>query len=327
MSSSISSSDSDRAAWARWLAVFAATLALAAALVFAAVIVIDPYDSGRFGFGIAGVSDINPNTANASHARDPRFDAAIIGDSTAQALDPGELSRRTGRRFVQLSVPGAGPGEQLAILGFFMRHHARIGAVVIAVDPVWCTRDGALPPPHPFPFWLYEAGRFEYALKLFSLRALGRAWRRVQIGLGRREPTRADGYVATATTITQPFQPGPGIIDATPDAAGAPSEDFPAALRLMQALANIPDVPVMLVAPPFFYTHVPRPGSQADAEDRACKRALQRIVEGRKRGRFLDLRVDSALTRDQANFKDSFHVSAHGARLLERAIAGEISAE
>jgi hypothetical protein len=325
MSSSISSSDAD-AGWARWLAAFAATLALAAAMVFAAVIAIDPYDSGRFGSGIAGTSDTNPNLANASHARDPRFNATIIGDSTGQALDPAALSSLTGLRFVQLTVPGTGPREQLAILDFFTRQHSQIAAVVIAVDPVWCTRDAALPPPHLFPFWLYEADRFEYALRLFSLRALGRAWRRVQIALGRRTPTRADGYVTHSTTITHAFQPGPANIDTTPDATGTPSEDFPAAARLAQALKTIPDVAVVLVAPPFFHTHVPRPGSQADAEDRACKRALQRIVETHKRGRFVDLRADSALTHDPANFKDNFHVSASGARLVERTIAAAINA-
>ena len=133
MSSSISSSEATPE-WGRWLAAFLGALALGAALVFAFVIAVDPYDSGRFGFlGIDGVSDVNPNTANASRARDPQFDSAIIGDSTAQLLKPSVLSSMTGARFVQLTVPGTGPREQLAILDFFVRHHARIGAVIIAV--------------------------------------------------------------------------------------------------------------------------------------------------------------------------------------------------
>jgi len=140
MSSSISSSE-PAPEWGRWLTAFLGALALGAALVFAFVIAVDPYDSGRFGFlGIKGVSDLNPRTANASRARDPQFDSAIVGDSTAQLLKPSELSALTGARFVQLTVPGSGPREQLAILDFFARHHARIGAVVIGVDGAWCTR-------------------------------------------------------------------------------------------------------------------------------------------------------------------------------------------
>ena len=45
-------------------------------------------------------------TATASRARDPQFDSAVIGNSTAQMLDPAELSRATGLRFVQLYLTG-----------------------------------------------------------------------------------------------------------------------------------------------------------------------------------------------------------------------------
>src|SRR5205809_758750 len=99
MNSSISNSDGEPqavgdASWRRWLVVFVTTLAGAALLLLAILITVDPYDSGRFGiFGIEGVSDINSSTANASHARDPQFDAAVIGDSTGQLLKPAELSR------------------------------------------------------------------------------------------------------------------------------------------------------------------------------------------------------------------------------------------
>ena len=107
MSSSISSSEP--AVWSRWLRAFLAALALGTALVFGFVIAIDPYDSGHFGFlGIEGVSDINANTGNAGRARDPQFNAAIVGDSTAQPLKPSDLSALTGAHFVQLTVPGAG---------------------------------------------------------------------------------------------------------------------------------------------------------------------------------------------------------------------------
>jgi hypothetical protein len=315
----------DTRVWARWLAVFAATFGLAVALLLAALIAVDPYDSGRFGYlGLKGVSDINPNTAVASRARDPQFDAAIIGDSTGQLLDPRELSRLTSRRFVQLTVPATGPREQLSVLDFFVRHHAQIGALVIAVDPVWCTRDATLAPPHPFPFWLYEAGPLEYAVRLFSLRALGRAWRRLQIGLGQRAPTRADGYWDYMTLGVHDFRPEPTTLDTSPPFAGNVGDDFPGVARLAAIAAKIPDVPLVLVAPPVYHTHVPRPGSRLDAEDRACKRALQHIVEGRPRGRFIDYRVDSALTRNAASFRDVIHVSHKGARVMEQEIAREL---
>ncbi len=126
-------------------------------MIFALVILVDPYDSGRFGFiGIKGISDESPRTANASRGRDPQFNAAVFGNSTGQLLKPAELSRATGVRFVQLTVPGTGPREQIALLRWFVRHHARADALVIVTDPVWCTDDPALPILNPFPFWLYS---------------------------------------------------------------------------------------------------------------------------------------------------------------------------
>ena len=326
MSSSISSFE-PAPQWGRWLTAFFGALALGAALVFAFVIAVDPYDSGRFGFvGIEGISDLNPRTANASRARDPQFDSAIIGDSTAQLLKPSELSALTGARFVQLTVPGSGPREQLAILDFFARHHARIGAVVIGVDGAWCTRDAALPLQHAFPFWLYGESKLGYAARLFSSRSLGRATRRVLIGLDLRERSRADGYWDYEATGSRDFQPAttPHLELVSPF-TGMVSDVFPAVVHLKDAIGKLPaDVPVVLFAPPLFYTHIARAGGAAAADDDACKKALKSAVEGRVRGAFIDYRVDNALTRDPANFMDYVHTSARAARQMEREIAARV---
>ena len=57
-------------------------------------VVIDPYDTGRFPTFIEpGVFDGGSRTANASRGRDPRFNAAVFGNSRGQLLDPAKLSR------------------------------------------------------------------------------------------------------------------------------------------------------------------------------------------------------------------------------------------
>jgi len=82
-------------------------------LLLAFMIAVDPYDTGKFGLlGIAGVDDRDTHTATASRARDASFDSAVIGNSTAQLLDPAELSRATGLRFVQLYLTGGNPRGQ-----------------------------------------------------------------------------------------------------------------------------------------------------------------------------------------------------------------------
>jgi len=80
MSSSISSSDAsiDAApAWGRWLTAFLGALALGCALIFAIVLIVDPYDSGRAGLtGIKGVNDASPRTANARDRKSTRLNSS-----------------------------------------------------------------------------------------------------------------------------------------------------------------------------------------------------------------------------------------------------------
>jgi hypothetical protein len=328
MSSSISSSEAfvaeaHASRWGRWLVVFLAALALGAAAVFALVLIVDPYDSGRAGIlGIRGVADASPRTANASRARDPQFDSAVIGNSTGQLLKPEELSRLTGRHFVQLTVPGTGPREQLALMDYFLRKHPQAGALVIVTDGAWCTRDPALPLQHPFPFWLYGTSNLDFLGRLFSSRALDHTLRRILIGLGLRQRSAPDGYWDYEKNGPQEFRP---VIVLREDGGPAPAqvaEDFPGVALLDAAIRNLPaDLPLVLVAPPAYYTMLPRPGSLADAEQQACNAALRKLVAGRPHSNFIDYRVDNALTRERANFMDFGHYRANIARAMEQGIA------
>lgn len=328
MSSSTSSSEpaAEPAAWGRWLATFLGALALGVALIFALVLAVDPYDSGRVGvLGISGVRDASPRTANASRARDPQFDSAVIGNSTGQLIKPDELSRLTGDRFVQLTVPGTGPREQIAIMDFFVRHHPRPGALVITADAGWCLRDPALPQQHPFPFWLYGESNVDFLARLFSSRALRLTGQRLLIGLGLRQRSAPDGYWDYEKEGAGEFQP---VIMPRDDGGAAPqnvSEDFPGIALLGAAIRKLPaDVPVVLFVPPAFHTMIPKTGSLAAAEEAACKAALRKLVAGRARSNFIDFRVDNALTRERANFMDFGHYRANIARKMEAGIAESI---
>ena len=319
MNSSTSSSESQ--AWGRWLATFLWMAALGACMIFALVILVDPYDSGRFGFiGIKGISDESPRTANASRGRDPQFTAAVFGNSTGQLLKPTELSQATGLRFVQLTIPGTGPREQIVLLRWFVRHHARADALVIVTDPVWCTDDPALPIFNPFPFWLYSDSPIEYLGRLFSSRALGRLVRRVELGLGLRTPSAPDGYWNYELLGHGEFRPAPPPNEPADTAAVAETQ-FPAIEQLAGFIANVPNVPVVLVMPPMIASYLPRPGGRGAARLAACKGALARLVAGRPHSNFLDFQVDDPLTRDQQNFLDEGHYRAPVARRMEQRIA------
>src|SRR5215831_9245801 len=156
----------------RFLAVFVAVLAVTLAFV----ILIDPYDSGRFpSLGIVGVSDTNQRTEYVSLGRSDKFNAAIFSDSHGQLLDPDRLTQTTGLSFVQLSVPGANAPEQLAVMRWFIRHHAHIGAIVLAADQRWCSEN-----PQPwrlFPFWLYGDSDWDYLVSSLNSRSASAAFR------------------------------------------------------------------------------------------------------------------------------------------------------
>lgn len=327
MSSYTSSSDMAEApGWGRWLGVFLGALALGATAIFAFVLAVDPYDSGRFGIlALRGVDDASPRTANASRASDPQFDSAVIGNSTGQLLKPSELSGLTGKRFVQLTVPGTGPREQLAIVDFFARQHREVGALVVVTDASWCQRDPALPMQHPFPFWLYGESNLDYIGRLFSTRALRLGLRRVMVGLGLRPRSAPDGFWDYEKEGPAELAP---VIASHDDGGPAPaqvSENFPAVALLDGAIRKLaPDVPVVLVVPPSFASTLPRPGTLAAAEAQACNAALRKLIAGRPNSNFINYRIDTALTRDRANFMDLGHYRAPIARRMEQGIADSI---
>jgi hypothetical protein len=326
MNSSISSSD-DAFEWGRCLLVFLGVLGLGAALVLGVMIAVDPYDSGRFGLlGIEGVADSTEVTANASRARDPQFDSAVIGNSTGQRLNPAELSQATGLHFVQLTAPGADPRGQLAILDFFIRHHQRIGTVVVAAGANWCARDLALHLRNPFPFWLYGESTLVYAGRLFSWRAVNHAYQRIMIGRGRQKRTAPDGFFNYEDVFPREKHPvAAPAQEPAPLFAGKVSDAFPVAVLLESAVRRLPaDASVVVLIPPTFYTIVPQLRSAEAAEGDACKAAFKRIVTGRPHSNFIDYRVDNALTRDPLNFVDVIHYRGKIAQKVQDGIVASI---
>ncbi len=328
MQSSIASSDSpsDEAGWGRCLAACLGTLAAGAIAILLLMILVDPYDSGLFGLvGIKGVDDRIEALADVSRARDQRFDSAIFGNSTVQLLDPAELSPATGKRFVQLIAPGADPRGHIAIMDFFIRHHAQIGAFVVGIDAAWCVHEMVPLAKNAFPFWLYSESRFDYAGNLFTWRSIDHLFRRIAIGLGLRAPMRADGF----WSYEEVWPPGRKRPEPTPQPwtsfGGRVDPVFPFKTLLEGTIRKLaPDVPVVFVMPPTFYSLVPPSGSQSAAEHAACKAAYRSIIAGRAHSNILDYLVDNALTRDAGNFADLIHYRANIARILEAGVAASL---
>ena len=314
MTSSISSSDSIPVAetateWRRWLVAFLSVPVIGACVILAFLIAVDPYDTGKFGLlRIDGVDDQNTVTAIPSRARDLQFDSAVIGNSTVQRLNPAELSQATGLRFVQLYKIGATPREILTILDLFMRKHPHPRALIIGADPYWCWH-GLKEPAQDLPYWLYDQSFFEYAVRLISWRSMEHAFQRISIGLGYRPRAIVDGFF-NYEEIWPPglFRDAARPMDPAPATTAAERDVFPAIARLDAAIKKIPsDVPIVLFVPPTLATTLPQPGSVEAIERQACNAALERTVAGRPSSRFINYRVDNALTRNRDDFADFIH--------------------
>ncbi|MCJ2112211.1 hypothetical protein MKK64_13545 [Methylobacterium sp. E-025] len=299
----------------------------------ALAIAIDPYDSGRSTlFSVGGVRPQGPRTALAVRGRDPAFTGAVIGNSHIQLVEPARLSAATGIPFVQLSVPATGPGEQLLVLDWYLRHHPKPAALVMAADDFWCTDDPALPPGKPFPFWLLERDPVAYAFGLLRFNVAQEVVGRIGWLLRRKRPmARADGWWDYEPDY---LKLGFGGGDRRAPSAGPPVPDtpdphkagpFPAAARLTVMLARVPPAtPVVLVFPPIHASALPRPGTARAAAEQACKAAIAAAVATHPLGSVLDERRDTPETHEDAQFFDQSHYRHPIARALTDAVAAAI---
>ena len=231
--------------WRRFALLFLGVFVTVVGIAYAFIILVDPYDSGRFvSFGLRspydgttngladvtggipasdsrvsfGDTDTSQRTSNVALGRAPQFNAAIFGNSHGQLLSPERLSRATGLNFVQLTVPGSNVREQLAMMHWFTAHHTDIGAMVLALDERWCVTDPALPLRTPFPFWLYSDSNLVYLSHAMSTRSLRDSFRRVAAAFGSPPAVDPAGYADYEMGKAWSFKPG----------RPATAEEFPA---------------------------------------------------------------------------------------------------
>jgi hypothetical protein len=291
--------------------------------LFVAIVLIDPYDSGRLPSLLGpGVSDGDPRTANISRGRDQSFNAGIFGNSRAMLLSPSRLDQMTGFRFVQLTTPTSGAREQATLLRYFAHYHDVVGAVIMMLDPRWCSRDPAIPTQVPFPFELY-GDNLHYFSSMLNTRVVTMAYRRVLLALGKLPATDRSGYLDFEADRSWPFQPRFPVrtaVDLMPAPLAKPP--FPALDHMEKALSELPQkTAVVLFWPPFYYTELPAAGSTQAREIAGCKYQLTEHAAAHRNWRVVDLLLDSPTSREPSNFLDAGHFRQSIARQIERHIA------
>jgi hypothetical protein len=313
------------AGWRRFITAFLASAGIAGLAILAFVTLFDPYGGNPFRLPLGQpLMDTSQRHVYPQIARSGRFDAAVIGSSTLRLVEPATLSAATGARFANLAINAATPWEQIQVADLFARETVHPRALVWGLDPTWCEPDADTPAkrtsPHGFPAWAWDANRWNDIPNLFSMQTFEIAGRLVAAKLGLAEPRiRDDGY--------QVFTPPEAAFDLARArshiygeetrareamdriAPPVPEPDWPlpALDWLEAALARFPaDTRIVLVVPPEHVAWQPRAGSFRAARDAACRTRIAGIA--RERGaRALDFRIDSAVTREDANFWDPLH--------------------
>jgi hypothetical protein len=287
------------------------TAMIGAALMLLGLILIDPYDTGRLTLTRQPSMYVTgPRVSNASRMRDQSFDAAIMGNSTAQLLMPSRLNPQTGLRFVQLSTPGTGPREQKAMLDAYvrLRGHA-IKAIVLGLDQSWCDPSREVKTANPFPFWLYDSSQIGYVSGLFRMDSLEALPRRLSLLINREKLAASDGYWNTEQDYEVSERRGPLPAAALEVMAlAAPVEGRLAAdVTLRETLRLLPArTRVVLVHPPL---SIPAqdPGDAHRRRVEACKLALAQVTRERPLTLLIDRWVDSPANRDLKLFFDHSH--------------------
>ncbi|HTS94921.1 MAG TPA: hypothetical protein VMG55_23115 [Stellaceae bacterium] len=334
MNSSISDSEREGLAWRRWLRRYAAFTAAIALVLAAAILALDPYDTGRFAvFPSRGVPHFGQRLTVASIARSPEIDAAIIGNSTAQLIDPHRIGTGTGLHMASLAIPGTGPAEQLAVLGWLLRRHRgpALRALVMGIDGSWCGSESDVAPLFPFPFWLYGESRLDYAARMLRLQGLEHAFRKVKLLLGTAPAEQDFGY--DDYDSNKPWDeagfrvrlaerrirraPDP---DAEANSVHAPIAELS---HLLQSLP--PRAAVVLVLLPVHRTALPPPGSAEAGRMERCNEAFGSLAAKRPHTAIVDYLHDGEIADRDENFWDAVHYRTPVARRLEADISAAAS--
>lgn len=297
---------------------------LPAVLLYALILVIDPYDSVAF----------SPNWQrhpvrgdhrhwNAMLVRQPEFDSAVFGTSSAMLLKPAELDHAFGGRFVNLSMPAATPFEQLRLLELFRHYRPHVRVVVFGVDSLWCHPDGGPQFTNEvlrraFPEWLYDTDPWN-DWPPFNKTSLKATYDQARALLGLPVPYQrwTDGYEDLTKTLhkrTDPESVRKRIYEGTREGVlwrnpqHPPVPTYPDLERLGGALAELPSETVkILFFSPYHRFHMPEPGSEQAELWNGCKRMATGLAARIDNIVVADFLIPSPITSDDANYIDGYH--------------------
>jgi hypothetical protein len=340
MSSSTSSSDVT-SSWRRFFGLAAGTAVLAVVVIYAFVVLVDPFDT----LPLSPPADRVPVASNArfafpSLARSDRFDSAVFGTSTSRLLRPAVLKAEFGARFANLAMNAATAYEQSRLMAVFRTAHPAARMVLVGLDISHCTPgETAKFTPRAFPAWMYDGSLWRGYREMFNLYAVQEAGQEFGVLIGiKRQVYGSDGYtsfvppdseydparVAMHLRDDQPFTP-------SPPGSGDPSTwRYPSLERLDADLSALTETTRKLL---FFVPYNQRLMPPADSPSalvwRECKRRVAALTTRVPNTLAVDFMRPSPITNVDDNYWDGMHyriaVADRIARDLAAAERGEAS--
>ena len=329
--------------WARYGRVLALTAGAALSTAVALIATMNPY--GNLPLRSSGphpMMDSNRRFQLAAQLRDPAFDSVVIGTSTSMLLDPAELDRHLGGRFLNAAMENSRAWEEYRAGLLFVRTPRAGSTLLVGLDAVWCMSDADdnRVTERGFPDWLYDEDRWNdlpwmlnsKALEVATLVALHRlgllAPRLAANGLEVFTPPE-DEYDARKAAQhiwrnrkrdTVPVEP-----PVMPSATQRASWQFPALGWLDELLAASPASSRRVLA--FMPVHIaaqPVPGSLAAAREQECKDRIRTIAD-RHGAHVIDFRISSPVTREDDNYWDALHYRVTIATRIAEGVAAALA--
>jgi hypothetical protein len=337
MSSSTSSSD-----WRRFFRLAAGTTALAVAVVYLFVVLVDPFDTLPLSPPAHRVPVAsNQRFSYPSLARSPQFDSAVFGTSTSRLLQPAVLNAEFGARFANLAMNAATAYEQTHLMAVFGAAHPAARVVVVGLDIAYCMpgRAEIQFTPREFPTWMYAGSRWRGYGHMLNLYAVQEAGQEFGTLFGfKKHIYGSDGYTSFVPPDSA-YDPARVAVhlDNAPmfvppgEQKGNPAEWLYIGLDRLDARLEAfnPRTRKILFFVPYIQQLMPKSGSADDMVWHECKRRVAALAHSVPNTLTVDFMLPSPITRVASNYWDGAHyrigIADRIARDLAAADRGEES--
>ena len=337
MSSSTSSSD-----WRGFFRVAAGTAALAAGVIYAFVVLVDPFDTLPLSPPLARVPvATDARFSFPALARSQAFDSAIFGTSTSRLLRPVTLNPEFAAHFANLAMNDATVYEQSELMRVFAQAHPIARIVMVGLDVRWCVTGDSYQQltPRPFPRWMYDDTPWRGYVEMFNPYAVQEAGQQFGIMIGiKREVYGRDGYTSfvPSDSVYDPARVAVHLHEAAPEVptgerTGDPqSWRYPALEQLRTDLDQFAKITrKVLFFVPYNHVLLPPAGSPGAQVWDQCKQRVARLAAAVPNALAVDFMRASPITLADDNYWDALHyrvgVADRIARDLARATDGKPS--